>query len=71
VVGDAAILIDPYDPGAIADAIRRVLTDPALRADLVARGRERVRLFSWERSVARIHEIYLETLAAGRRRSAA
>jgi glycosyltransferase involved in cell wall biosynthesis len=60
VVGDAAILIDPMDPGAIADAMARVLTDPTLRADLVRRGRERVHAFSWERSVARIREVYGE-----------
>ncbi len=34
VVDDAALLIDPMNPGAIAEAMRRVLEDPALRADL-------------------------------------
>ena len=29
VVGDAALLIDPYDPSAIQQAMRRVLTEPA------------------------------------------
>ncbi len=33
VVGDAALLIDPMDAGAIADAMTRVLSDAALRAD--------------------------------------
>jgi glycosyltransferase involved in cell wall biosynthesis len=60
VVGDAAVLVDPMDAGAIADAMARVLTDPALRATLIARGYERVKLFSWERSVRRIHEVYAE-----------
>jgi glycosyltransferase involved in cell wall biosynthesis len=60
VVGDAALLIDPMDAGAIADAMARVLGEPGLRADLVRRGTERVRAFSWERSVARIHEVYAE-----------
>ena len=36
VVGDAALLIDPYEPQAIADAMRRVLTEPDLRTDLRA-----------------------------------
>ena len=54
VVGDAALLIDPMDAGAIADAMARVLGEPALRADLIRRGRERVKAFSWERSVARV-----------------
>ncbi|MFI5177807.1 MAG: glycosyltransferase family 4 protein [Vicinamibacterales bacterium] len=60
VVGDAALLIDPMDPTAIADAMARVLGDPALRAELVRRGRERVTAFSWDRSAARTHEVYAE-----------
>jgi glycosyltransferase involved in cell wall biosynthesis len=60
VVGDAALLIDPMDAGAIADAMADVLGDAALRADLVRRGHERVRMFSWERSVARVREVYVE-----------
>ncbi len=67
VVGDAAILIDPMNPGAIADAMRRVLEDPALRADLIRRGCERVKAFSWARSVARTREVYQEVLAECRR----
>jgi len=63
VVGDAALLIDPYEPDAIADAMRRVLTEPALAADLRQRGLARVKDFSWERSVARVREIYGEVLA--------
>jgi glycosyltransferase involved in cell wall biosynthesis len=63
VVGDAALLIDPYDPDAIACAMRRVLTEPALREDLRQRGFQRVKEFSWDRSVRRVHEIYEEVLA--------
>jgi glycosyltransferase involved in cell wall biosynthesis len=57
-------MIDPYDPTAIADAMRRVLTDATLRADLRARGLERARSFSWERSIRRVREIYDEVLNA-------
>lgn len=64
VVGDAALLIDPMDAGAIADAIDRILNDPALRAELVRRGRERVTAFSWQRSVARIRQVYGELTQA-------
>jgi glycosyltransferase involved in cell wall biosynthesis len=67
VVGDAALLIDPLDAGAIAEAIARVLSDDALSAELVRRGHERVRAFSWERSVARIREVYGELVTGGRR----
>jgi len=58
VVGDAALLIDPYQPEAIADAMRRVLLEPALRDELRRRGLLRVQEFSWERSIRRVREIY-------------
>jgi glycosyltransferase involved in cell wall biosynthesis len=58
VAADAAILVDPYDPGAIADGIERVLGDEGLRADLRRRGLARARQFSWEQSVRRVREIY-------------
>jgi glycosyltransferase involved in cell wall biosynthesis len=67
VVGDAALLIDPLDPHAIAAAIVRVLTDTSLRADLIRRGYERVKAFSWERSVARVREVYLDVARGGSR----
>jgi glycosyltransferase involved in cell wall biosynthesis len=65
VVGDAAILIDPTSPDAIADAIARVLTDDALRADLVRRGHARAQAFSWERSVDRVRQVYRELARHG------
>jgi len=68
VVGDAALLVDPMDAGAIADAMARVLDDEGLRKDLIRRGHERVRAFSWARSVARVREVYGEVLAGVRRR---
>jgi glycosyltransferase involved in cell wall biosynthesis len=64
VVGDAALLIDPMDAWAIADATSRVLMEPQLRADLVHRGFERVKAFSWERSVGRVREVYAELCRA-------
>jgi glycosyltransferase involved in cell wall biosynthesis len=65
VVGDAALLIDPMDPGAIADAMARVLGDAVLREDLIRRGHARVACFSWARSVARVREVYHELVAGG------
>ena len=62
VVGDAALMIDPYEPAAIAEAMSRVLTTPALREDLQRRGLARAREFSWERSIQRVREIYDEVM---------
>jgi len=47
VAGEAALLIDPSDGAALAQAMARVYRDPALRRDLVARGRVRARAFCW------------------------
>ena len=58
VVADAALLIDPYDPVAIADGLRRILSDDAMRARLIRRGRERAAHFSWEESAGRVLSIY-------------
>src|SRR5262249_21942209 len=48
VAGDAAVLVDPYDPNAIADGIYRVLTDEHVRLSLKRKGLARARQFSWE-----------------------
>jgi glycosyltransferase involved in cell wall biosynthesis len=58
VAGDAAVLVDPYSPEAIAEGIIQVLTNPTLREDLRVRGLARARQFSWETSVQRVREIY-------------
>jgi glycosyltransferase involved in cell wall biosynthesis len=58
VVGDAAVLVDPYRVEDIAAGLERVLSDDALRAELVDRGHARARCFSWERSVAAVHAGY-------------
>lgn len=48
--GDAAIIFDPQNLKEMADAVRRLWTDDELCRTLVERGRERVRLFSWDRT---------------------
>ena len=60
VAGDAAVLVDPYQPEAIADGMYRVLTDARLREDLRRKGVARARQFSWETSVRRVRDIYRE-----------
>jgi glycosyltransferase involved in cell wall biosynthesis len=64
VAGDAAVLVDPYDPHAIAEGIYRVLTDEQLRRDLRVRGAARARQFSWATSVGRVRQIYQEVSAS-------
>ena len=57
VCGDAALYVDPDDPGQLAAAIRRVLCEEGLRDQLRRAGHLRVKRWSWDRSAA-------DTLAA-------
>lgn len=57
VCGEAAIYVDPYSSQSIAEGVIRVLSDDNLRKDLVAKGFEQVKKFSWEKSVERFLEI--------------
>jgi glycosyltransferase involved in cell wall biosynthesis len=52
VLGDAALLVDPHDPCAIADTLRRVIASRALREDLRGRGMERAAGFRWADAAA-------------------
>lgn len=67
--GTSGLLVPPRDPAAVAAAVRRVLSDPALAARLSTAGRERVvRGFSTEIRLDRIEELY-SRLIAGRARA--
>ena len=61
-VGDAALLFDPLDEDAIAGALERLWTDAGLRDELVRRGRQNIRHFSWDR-VARTFRAHYRKLA--------
>jgi glycosyltransferase involved in cell wall biosynthesis len=57
VVADAAMLVPPLDAEAIADALLQVGADSALRQELIARGRSRAAIFTWENSAERIWQV--------------
>jgi glycosyltransferase involved in cell wall biosynthesis len=67
VVADAALLIDPSDTVALAQALSDVLTRPALQADLIERGLRRAARFSWERCAAETLAAYVDVAARRRR----
>ena len=48
VAGDAALLFDPEDVGAITAAIEKLLADPAERERLATAGRAQAARFTWE-----------------------
>jgi glycosyltransferase involved in cell wall biosynthesis len=57
VAGPAAAYFDPKDPGDIARAIKMVLTDKSLADNLRAKGRERLKDFSWEKCARETLEV--------------
>jgi glycosyltransferase involved in cell wall biosynthesis len=57
VAGDAALLVDPADPEAIAAEVERVLSDGALRKQFVDLGLQRAKGFTWEATAARTAEV--------------
>jgi glycosyltransferase involved in cell wall biosynthesis len=58
VAGDAALHVDPDDPGELALVMRRLVAEPELRATLSARGRARAASFSWERTARQTLAVY-------------
>jgi glycosyltransferase involved in cell wall biosynthesis len=58
VAGDAAILLDPHDGRAWADAVTRVVNDDDLRGDLQRRGLRRAATMTWERAARETLVVY-------------
>ena len=66
VVGDAALLVSPNDPAALADAITTVLDNPSVAARLRAAGPVRAAQFTWERCVDQHVDAYRRAMAGAR-----
>jgi glycosyltransferase involved in cell wall biosynthesis len=66
VVGNAAVLVHPENVFEIMRALHRVLLDQQLRDKMKERSYRQVTKFSWEKSVRRIMDVYLEVLTPNR-----
>jgi alpha-1,3-rhamnosyl/mannosyltransferase len=64
VANGAALLVDPTDAGALAEAMRRAATDEALRRALVEKGRANAARFTWAEAAARTAAVYREVVEA-------
>jgi glycosyltransferase involved in cell wall biosynthesis len=62
VVGDAGLFVDPNDPKAIADAVRRLLSDENVRQTNINRGLQRAELFRWHRIVTKTVQVYRDVV---------
>jgi glycosyltransferase involved in cell wall biosynthesis len=63
IAGDAALYFDPYDTGAIAHAVDRLLADEELRSRLSAAGQERAKRFTWAETARRTIDSYERAFA--------
>ncbi|HXY20220.1 MAG TPA: glycosyltransferase family 1 protein [Gemmatimonadales bacterium] len=63
IAGDAGLAFAPDDPGALAAAMRRLVTDRSVREGLAARARERAPFYTWRRAAEQTVRVYEEALA--------
>ena len=63
IAGNAALYFNPYDTDEIAAAIVKFYSNDALREDLVAKGKERLKEFSWKKNAAEAVQLYERTLS--------
>jgi glycosyltransferase involved in cell wall biosynthesis len=68
VLGDAAILVDPYDVQQLARAMHDVLSSGDLRQEMAAKGLERARRFSWAETAHKTLEVYQEVCSSKQRK---
>ena len=57
VVGDAGLLVPPAEPEAWAHAMESIVKDGTLRTELIAKGTQRVKQFSWEKTAQQTWEV--------------
>ena len=60
VVADAAVMVNPYDSGEIAEALAIVLEDSALREILIDKGYKRTKFFTWEKTAEEYLQVFKE-----------
>lgn len=65
IAGDSAVLVDPYSVEEIASAIYEVSSDTNLRDNLIQKGFENCKRFSWKKCAEETLEIYEEVYNEG------
>lgn len=58
IIGEAGILIDPYDTDEMTRAMKEVITNNNLREDLIARGLKQAAKFSWDKTAYQTQCVY-------------
>ena len=61
--GNAAVMVDPYDVGALAKQLDRLLSERALRLELRERGLAHAKQFTWAQAAQKTTHVYRRALA--------
>lgn len=62
VADDAALFVNPKDPKDIAEGISKLVHDESLRRELSAKGMEKSKLYSWDKTARQTLEVYNRVL---------
>lgn len=62
VAGDAALIVDPFDPKAIFEAMNLIYSDKELAKKLVEKGKEQKLLFSWDITAKKLNAVLTDTI---------
>ena len=60
IVGSAALKVEPQQPRELAATIRAVLENDLLQCELVAKGLQQVKKFSWKKTAEETLKVYKE-----------
>jgi len=63
VVLDSAVLVDPEDANAIAEAVHKLISDESYKNDIIEKGYQNIKRFSWEKCAREVADIVLSSRA--------
>jgi glycosyltransferase involved in cell wall biosynthesis len=66
IAGDAAVFFDPTNTDSIKNVINQILENKTLRKELVRRGNERLKLFTWEIAAQKLEMVYRKVIEANK-----
>lgn len=63
IASDAAAYFNPYSETDIADAIANIIYNDTLRTELIHKGQEQLKLYSWEKAALQTKEVYQKVMS--------
>lgn len=63
IMGEAGTFVDPLDENSIVDGVWKVLSDKAYTSEMIRRGYDQAKKFTWEASAKKLKRICREVLS--------